>query len=69
MTTTTDPLTPIFNTLTRELSTQPGRGAHAAPVPSACTPIQWFGPMPPVHGREGAVTEVIPAVVDERRAS
>lgn len=68
---TTDPLTPIFNALAQELSTQPGRGAHAATPQSACTPVEWFGPMPsPVHGREGA-TEVMPAVVDEqeRRAS
>lgn len=77
MTAATDPGTPIYHELCAELlvdpplSTQPGRGAHAAPLQSACTPVEWFGPMPsPVHGREGA-TEVIPAVVDEqeRRAS
>jgi hypothetical protein len=67
--TTVDPLTPIFNALAGERKyAPPGRGAHAMPSTSACAPVEWFGP--PVHGREGAATEVMPVVDEqERKAS
>ena len=65
MTTAADPDTPIFNALIRELlSSQPGRGAHAAPG-SACTPEFWFGP--PEKFARDQDTQGMPVVGEPKR--